>query len=349
MDQRRVLRAAIPALVLLWLLCAASPQPQAPNQLPAQDLRSQLELARATLAAHAHDTRVRGVSVGELMARIDADLSQLGVSSAQSPGPDEASKELAARLDVSLVDQLLGSASPPPPGAGANEMLVPSTSAGSAQPVALYLPPSYARVRSAPLIIMLPNQGQSETQLIATPYMRALADETEAVFAVPFFGANAPFTGADGDAVYNVLDTLQASLHLDRRRVFLAGYSMGAFGIFMIAPQRPQSWTALLSIAGTLTNEDKTSVVSAMAGKQVFMVAGGDDAEVNASYVRAAVTYLSANGVEARYDEQPHGTHALESLRPAVERAWRAMLSGVRNVAPDSGFPSPQPTRTIHM
>ncbi|MBV8338790.1 MAG: hypothetical protein JO343_02475 [Candidatus Eremiobacteraeota bacterium] len=349
MDHRRVLRAAIPALVLVVLLCAASPQPQSPSPLPASDVRSQLERAHTMLAAHAHDTRVRGVATSELIARIDDDLSQLGASSTQSSGPDQASMELAARLDVSLVDQLLSSASPAPPGLGANEVLVPSTTAGSVQPLALYLPPSYDRARSAPLIIMLPNQGQSETQLIATPYLRALADENQAVLAVPAFAANRSFTSADGDAVYNVLDTLQALLHLDRRRVYLAGYSMGAFGIFMIAPQRPQTWAALLSIAGTLTNEDKSSVVSAMAGKQVFMVAGSDDTQVDASYVRAAVTYLSANGVEARYEEQLHGTHALESLRPAVERAWRAMLSGVRNVAPESGFPSPEPTRTIHM
>jgi predicted peptidase len=196
---------------------------------------------------------------------------------------------------------------------------------------------------------MLPGQGQTETQLIATPFLRALADETGSIFAVLSPHVTDSISAAGGADVYSALDALQTSLRVDRRRLYLAGYSAGAFGAFMIVPERPQTWTAMLSIAGTLTNQDKTGVVTAMAGKQVFMVVGSDDAEVNSSYVRAAIAYLKGNGVEARYDEQPHGTHSLQTLQPAVERAWRAMLSDVRNVAPTFDVPSPEPTRTIHM
>jgi predicted esterase len=349
-----VFRATIPAiaaLLLLALLYAASPQPhgQPPSPTPSPDLREQLQEARAALAERAHDVRVRGVSIALLMSRLDADLSALGAPSTHTPDPDQAGIELAARLDVSLVNQLLGGASLPPTTVGASEMLVASGSGGAVQPLALYVAPSYERARSAPLIIMLPGQGQSETQLIATPFLRALADETGAILAVLSPQVTDSLSDAGGADAYQALDALQASLRVDRRRLYLGGYSAGAFGVFMIAPERPQTWTALLSIAGTLTNQDKTAVVTAMSGKQVFMVVGSDDAEVNAAYVRAAIAYLRGNGVEARYDEQPHGTHSLQSLQPAVERAWRAMFSGVRNVAPAFEYPSPEPTRTIHM
>lgn len=317
--------------------------------MPEADLRDRLQQSRAMLVTHTHDVHVRGLSVAELIARLDADLSALGVTATQSPGPDRTAVELRASLDASLVDQLIGGASPSPIATGASEMLMTSGPGGAVQPLALYVPAAAARARMAPFIMMLPGQGQSETDLLSTPYLRALADETGAVFAALSPHIVASPSDVRAADVYDTLDSLEGSLHIDRRRVYLAGYSMGAFGMFMIAPQQPQTWAALLSVSGTLTNEDKTTVVSAMSGKQVFMVVGSDDTVVSASYVRAAVAYLSANGVEARYDEQPHGTHELASLRPAVERAWREMFSGVRNVAPNFDLPSPEPTRTIHM
>ena len=348
------MRAALPlavAIALLGFVSAGSPPPVTQSQSLASEpeLRDRLQQSRAVLATHGRDARIRGLSVRELIARLDADLAALGVAGTQSPDPDQAAVNLQATLDNSLIDQLVGDASPPPMASGVSEMLMPSGSSGAVQPLALYVPAAAARAHMAPLIMMLPGQGQSETNLLSTPYLRALADETGAVFAAlsPHI-VESPSDVRPAD-VYDSLDSLEGSLHIDRRRVYLAGYSMGAFGMFMIAPQQPQTWAALLSVSGTLTNEDKTTVVRALSGKQVFMVVGSDDTVVSASYVRAAVAYLSGNGVDARYDEQPHGTHELSSLRPAVERAWRTMFSGVRNVAPNFELPSPEPTRTIHM
>jgi dienelactone hydrolase len=118
---------------------------------------------------------------------------------------------------------------------------------------------------------------------------------------------------------------------------------LGGFGVFTVAPQHPEHWKALLAIAGTLTNDDKQSVVRAMIGKQVFLVIGADDPNIKAEYVRGAAAYLLANGVDSRYYVQPRGVHSLQSLQPAVERAWRDMFSGARIVAPDADIPSPQP------
>jgi len=125
--------------------------------------------------------------------------------------------------------------------------------------------------------------------------------------------------------------------------VYFSGVSLGGVVLFKVAPLHPEHWSALLSIAGTLTNDDKDSVVRAMRGKPVFLVIGADDPFIKAEHARGAADYLAANGVESRFYEQPQGVHSLRSLQPSVERAWRDMFAGVRNVAPDSGVTTPGP------
>ena len=252
---------------------------------------------------------------------------------------------LNAQLDESLVDQSVrGAYLQPKDVRGAAALMIRASYDKSLQPLALYVPSSYDASRQAPLIIMLHGQGQTESNLLATPYLRTLADQTGAIFAAPFARGDRPDDSARASDVYDMLDLLQRAFNVDRRRVYLAGVSNGGFDIFLIAPQHPERWSALLAIAGTITNDDKQSVVRAMAGKRIFLVIGANDQRIKAEYVRGAAAYLLANGVESRYYEQPNGVHSLQSLQPAVEHAWRDMLSGVRNVAPDMYLPSPQPT-----
>jgi predicted esterase len=147
--------------------------------------------------------------------------------------------------------------------------------------------------------------------------------------------------------VYDALALLSSSYNIDRRRIYLSGFSLGGIVLFMVAPVHAEYWSALLSVAGTLTNDDKDSVTRAMRGKAVFLVVGSDDTQIRAQYVHGAATYLAANGVESRYYEQPQGVHSLNSLQPTVERAWRDMFSGVRFVAPDVEVPTPSPRPTL--
>ncbi len=339
-----VLAAAGAALLALAAAVPPSPSPTF-NRSDQLALQSALDSARAKLTSRSDDVRARGASVADLMGRLDADLSAVGQADATTPADTWETIEVASRLDLSLIDQFIsGTYVQPSAVNGAGELLVPSSSDKSLQPLALYIPKSYASERNAPLVLMLPAQDQSESALLATPFLRALADRTGAVFAVPSARGDDAFDGAGGRDVYDAVSLLESSLHIDRRHVYLSGFSLGGFGMFIIAPQHPQEWTALLGIAATLTNEDKTTVASAMAGKQIFLVIGSDDPHIRPEYVQDAAAYLNGNGVEARFYEQPHGVHSLQSLQPSIEHAWRDMLSGVRNVAPSIELPSPVPT-----
>src|ERR1700693_17959 len=84
-----------------------------------------------------------------------------------------------ASLDLSLATQLLqGSFESMASVRGVGETLVRSSSDATMQPVAVYVPSTYAPGRPAPLIVLLHGHPQSETQLLAPPYIARLAEQT---------------------------------------------------------------------------------------------------------------------------------------------------------------------------
>lgn len=331
--------AAAATVTAIALIAPATPQDQK------QTIRTGLQGARMQLVDHFDDVQARSGSAGAVLARLDADLGQLSEMDASAPPDDWDAAVLRARLDEGLVTQLVS-------GAylnlrdvrGAESVVFAASADGTVQPLAVYVPQPYDARKSVPLIVMLHGQDQTESQLLATPWLRTLADQTHVILAAPWARGDRGFDNLTSSDVYDALHALEAALNVDRRRVFLTGFSTGGFGVFLVGPLHPERWTALLSVAGSLTNDDMQSVARGMRGKQVFLVAGGDDARVKAEYVRAAAAWLTSNGVESRYYEQPRGVHSLQSLQPAVEHAWRDMLSGVRFVAPEFDIPTPRPT-----
>ncbi len=354
---RRSSSFAAAALALALLTAAANPAsnatPPAPGNAqalatsaPPADVRARVSAARTLLVANFANVKARTGSAGELIARLDADLSAFSANSTDRN--TEFDTTLVAQLDASLVEQLVSGAYQPPAGVrGAAALVFASSADKTMQPLAVYVPPSYNPNKAAPLIIMLHGQGQTENELLATPWLRALAQEMGAIFAAPYARGDDEADASGMSDVYDALALLSSAYNIDRRRIYLAGFSLGGIALFMVAPVHGEYWSALLSVAGTLTNDDKDNVARAMRGKAVFLVAGSDDTLIKAQYVHGAANYLAANGVESRYYEQPQGVHSLSSLQPAVERAWRDMFSGVRDVAPEIDVPTPSPRPTL--
>jgi predicted esterase len=340
--------SAIAAVAVALCAFVASADPPVPGSTPSPaDVRARLTAARVLLVTDFNDVKTRTGSAAELMARLDADLSAVPATVAAGVPNDWASRSLVAQLDASLVEQLVGGKYVPPGGVrGPASLVFASSKDKTMQPLALYVPTNYDPSKGAPLIIMLHAQGQTENELLATSWLRALAQETGAIFAAPYARGDDESDAAGSSDVYDALALLLSSYTIDRRRVYLSGFSLGGITLFMVAPTHPENWSALLSIAGTLTNDDKDSVARAMRGKPVFLVIGSDDMQIRPQYVSGAAAFLAANGVESRYYEQPQGLHSLSSLQPTVERAWRDMFSGVRYVAPESDVPTPAPQIT---
>jgi predicted esterase len=333
-------------LALIWaasiLLAATGSQTYDPTAL-----ESQLTKTRAqVLSAYARVAAETGAA-DQLVERLDAD--QAAVQLADSNDTAQAEPLwLRAGLDISLAQQLIDPASPlPTPTTGAQMRLFTSSADHTLQPVAVYVPAHVDLGRPAALVVMLHGQGQTETEFLSDPSLRQLADASESILAVPWARGDRPLDATTTADVYDAAARLTTDFKIDGRRVYLAGYSLGGFEVFMIAPHAANRWAGVLSVGGSLTNGDKDSFTRSMQGKPVYFVIGSDDPLVKAQYVKGASGYLNANGVDSHYYEERGGVHSLSSVLPSVQRAWNDMLAGVHFNTPEPDNPSPLPTPSL--
>jgi dienelactone hydrolase len=234
-----------------------------------------------------------------------------------------------AQLDLSLATQLLRGAYDSM-GAirGLGEALVRSPSDGTMQPVAVYVPSSYSPAHAAPLIVLLHGRPQSETQVLAPPYIAQLAERSGAIVVAPWGRGYYDFRGATAD-VYDALDAATRAFTIDPRKRYLAGYSMGGFSVFEVAPARPQAWAAVMSIAGALLGTDSQRVVATMRRTPFYVLTGSADDSIPTRYPTATAAFLQAAGMDVSFYSQPGGIHRLVTLLPILTEAWDDMLHGV--------------------
>ncbi|MBV8066828.1 MAG: hypothetical protein JO113_02540 [Candidatus Eremiobacteraeota bacterium] len=239
-----------------------------------------------------------------------------------------------AQLDLTLARQLLDrSFRPMATIRGLGESLIRSSSDGTMQPVAVYVPKSYASGHPAPLVVMLHGRPQSETQLLAPPYIASLAEETGAIVVAPWGRGYYNFRGSAAD-VYDALQAATESFAIDPRRRFLAGYSMGGFSVFEVAPLHANDWSAVMCIAGGLLGSNAQRVVASMPRMPFYVLTGTADESIPTQYPTVTAAFLQASGIEVSFYSQPGGEHRLVTLLPILTRAWGDMLHGVVRAPP---------------
>jgi acetyl esterase/lipase len=231
-----------------------------------------------------------------------------------------------ASLDLSLATQLLqGSYESMASVRGVGETLVRSSRDGTMQPVAVYVPSAYALGRPAPLIVLLHGHPQSETELLAPPYIARLAEQTGTIVVAPWGRGYYDFRGSIAD-VYDALHAAERAFSIDPRRRFLAGYSMGGFSVFEVAPAHADEWSGVMCIAGALLGSDAGRVVAFMRTKPFYVLTGSADDSIPTQYPTVTAAFLQSAGVEVSFYSQPGGIHRLVTLLPILTLAWNDML-----------------------
>ena len=232
------------------------------------------------------------------------------------------------RLDLSLAMQLLQRNFQPMGSIrGAGETLVRSSKDGTMQPVAVYVPTTYDPARAAPLMVFLHGMDESETQLLAPPFVERIAEETGTIVVAPYGRGAYDFRGAESD-VYDARDAAMRAFSIDPQRRYLAGYSMGGFSVFRLAPLHPNDWTALMSIAGSLLASRAPRLTSSLSNARFYILTGARDATVKTDWPTATAIYLRDAGLAVSFYSQPNGTHSLYTLRTILSQAWRDMVAG---------------------
>lgn len=259
----------------------------------------------------------------------DADLAGAPAPSSYPPALWNDFVRAFSQLDVSLATQLLRQSYRPMAAIrGLGESFVRSSRDQTLQPVALYVPTGYSRGKPAPLVVFLHGHLQTESHLIAPRYVTDLAEQNDTIVIAPYGRGAYDFQGAESD-VYDALDAASRAFTIDPRRRYLAGYSMGAFSAFRLAPMHPNDWSAVMCIAGSLLASRAPQVASSMQKARFYVITGAHDENVPTSFATATAIYLRDAGLDVTFYSAPEGTHALYSLRSVLSLAWTEMERGV--------------------
>ena len=237
--------------------------------------------------------------------------------------------EAASELDVSLAMQLLQRSYQPMTAIrGLGETLLRSSEDGTMQPAAVYVPAGYSPGHPAPLVIFLHGNRQAESHLLASQYVQELAERTGTIVVAPYGRGAFDFAGSESD-VYDAFGAANAAFAIDPHRRYLAGYSMGGFSVFRLAPLHPDDWTAVMSIAGSLLVSRAPRVTAALSRTRFYILTGAGDDNVPTAYPMATAIFLRDAGLKVTFYSQLDGTHSLYSLRQILSNAWDEMERGV--------------------
>jgi len=342
------LRAVAAAAAAVTLLAVAPAQPS---------LREQLRATQSDYYNHlvALEPVVGRFSVTDYMQRLvdDADAmdSPNDVPAGYSAQQWHAYVSNKTTLDISLAHQVLSRHYQSMESIrGLGEALVRSSLDGTMQPVAVYVPPSYAPAHPAPLVVFLHGHPQAETSLLAPDYIAKLADATGSIVVAPYGRGYYDFRGAIAD-VYDTVAVAGKAFSIDARKRFLAGYSMGGFSVFEVGPVHADMWSGIMCISGALLGHDAHAVTAMLSRTPFYVLTGSDDDSIPTSYPTATAVFLNASGIPVSFYSQPHGTHRIVTLLPIFTQAWDDMHRGiVRSPPPVMGgmaLPAAPPQTTL--
>jgi acetyl esterase/lipase len=114
-------------------------------------------------------------------------------------------------------------------------------------------------------------------------------------------------------AVEDVIDEVLAKYSIDTSRIYLMGFSMGGFGTWATAYDRPDRFAAIAPVAA---GGGDASLMPLLKNLPVWVFNGGDDEVTSPRAARAAVEELRQAGGTVRYTEYPGMEHG-DSLRLA--------------------------------
>lgn len=302
-----------------------------PSQIVADALiKLQAHLAVANRAMGEDQAEALGSRLADDMESFDDPTMPMGYT----PATYQQRLRNSALLDASIVDQVLAGKYEPLGGvSGLAERLIKSSTDGTWQPLALYVPRDLKP--NPTLVVLLHGQPQTETNLLGPPYFQTLADSTNTIIAAPWGRGNYDFYGVASDDVYQTADAVAKAYDIDPHRVYLAGYSMGGFSVFKIGPTHGAVWHAVLCIAGSILNSETASVMKAWKYTPIYVVNGKLDQSIPPMYGEMTAVYLAGMGVPTGFYQEPKGTHFIPTLMPSLTQAWRDMIAGVVRNTPN--------------
>jgi predicted peptidase len=196
----------------------------------------------------------------------------------------------------------------PPVGRSLHRLVLHDPRAGHVNYL-LYVPRSYPENPASvwPLIIFLHGSEQrgDDPSLLDDMALLAFADKQgdfPFIAVVPQCPRN---TVWQPKTVKRVLDAVQASLRVDRDRIYLTGFSMGGYGTWQTAAEFPGTFAAIAPISGISDLPD----IPRLAGIPIWAFHGARDLNVPVTESRKMIGALRTWGADARLTVYPALAH----------------------------------------
>ena len=136
------------------------------------------------------------------------------------------------------------------------------------------------------------------------------------------------------EMVMTALAQTEVEFKADSARLYLAGVSMGGYGVWSVAARHPGRFAALVSICGgsplpLRVGERFTQIAERVGRTPAWIFHGADDRIVNVSESRQMAAALEAVGGDFKYSEYPGVGHAVWT-QVLAERALMPWLLAQR-------------------
>jgi predicted peptidase len=195
---------------------------------------------------------------------------------------------------------------------------------GVAHKYQVWVPAAYDRGRKWPAILFLHgsgergDDGEKQTAVGLAPAIRDGKIDPQAIIVFPQCPDGQRWVGAAHKIPIAALDQAEREFSIDRRRVALTGMSMGGAGVWMLAAEFPNRWSAMAPVCGYIhkppalsdaenpTSESYDEFARRLPKIPIWIFHGADDTVVPVAESRGMA---SALGVTAGYTEFAHVGH----------------------------------------
>jgi len=189
----------------------------------------------------------------------------------------------------------------------------------------VYVPADYATKPSWPAILFLHGAGERgddgllQTNVGLAPAIRQNPSRYPAIVVFPQVPRDSQWVGMPGDMAVAALQQTIREFHVDPRRVYLTGLSMGGHGTWYVAYQHPELFAAVVPICGWVREfpqfrgsvpavpGDSAAVmpnlVQRLGKTPIWIFHGEVDQVVNVNGSREPAAALKAAGADVHYTE----------------------------------------------
>ena len=171
----------------------------------------------------------------------------------------------------------------------------------------LFLPKGYDQSNKRwPLMLFLHGAGESGTNLAKVKtHGPPKIVESKPDFPFILVSPQSPRGGWNNDTLNALLDNVIRKYHVDKRRVYLTGLSMGGFGTWSLAAANPKRFAAIAPICGG----GNTADAKKLATLPIWVFHGAKDPTVPVQRSREMVEAIKAAGGDIKYTEYPEAGH----------------------------------------